>query len=101
MARLEKRNRWVWVAVLTALLFGPGAYEMVRLSITQHKLDKQLNLLAAKRKQLEQEQQRFKSDDTYVEGLIRSTFKVSQPGELVIPIDEPSSQPPKPFSKSP
>ena len=88
-------------SILAGLIFGPGIYEMARLSITQRRLDKQLSLLAVKRKQLEEEQERFKSDNTYVEGLIRSTFKVSQPGELVIPIEDSSARQGRPFSKSP
>ena len=43
-------------------------------------------------KQLAQEQVRFQLDPTYVEGLIRSTFKFAQPGEYVIPLESrPSS----------
>lgn len=100
MKHLKKTKRWVWGGILAGLLFGPGTYEMARLSLAQHRLDKQLGLLAAKRKQLEQEEERLKSDDAYVEGLIRSTFKVSRPGELVIPIDDSSAGQARPLSKN-
>ena len=89
---MEKRSRWFLGLTLAGLVvFGPGFYEWVRLSVMQRRLDRQLAELAAQHEQLTQEQQRLQSDPTYVEGLIRSTFKVAQPGELVIPLDAASS----------
>ena len=90
---MEKRTRWLLgVSVVGMALFGPGVYEWVRLSLMQRRLERRLAELAAQHKQLAQEQVRFQVDPTYVEGLIRSTFKFAQPGEYVIPLDTPSSR---------
>ena len=69
------------------VLFGPNLFRLARLSFEQRQLDRRLAELAVERDQLNQEQKRLQSDPTYVEGLIRSTFKVSGAGEYVIPLD--------------
>ena len=74
------------------IVFGPGAYSWVKLSLEQRRLDRQLAALSAEHEQLVQEQERLQSDPTYVEGLIRTTFKLAQPGELVIPLDSSSKR---------
>ena len=85
---MERRTRWlVSVGVLALLLFGPGAVWLVRMEIKQRELDRQLAQLKARREQLAAEEARLRSDPAYVEGLIRTTFKVARPDELVIPID--------------
>ena len=85
---MAKRTRWLLgISVAALALFGPGAIELLRLSIRQHRLDRRLAVLKAEHEQLTQEQARLQSDPTYLEGLIRSTFKVSQPSEYVIPLD--------------
>ena len=90
---MATRTRWIVGLSLIALaLFGPGFYEWVRLSLEQRRLDRQLAQLAARHEQLVQEQERLQSDPAYVEGLIRSTFKLAKPGEYVIPLDA-TSQP--------
>ena len=89
---METRTRWLLGVGLAGLvLFGPGTYELIRLSIRQHRLDRQLAALKAEHERLAKEQERLQSDPAYLEGLIRSTFKVSQPGELVIPLDKSST----------
>ena len=89
---MTTRTRWIAIASLVALvLFGPGMYHLVRLSRTERRLDRRLAALSAQRAQLAQEQERLESDPAYVEGLIRSTFKLAQPGELVIPLDSNAS----------
>ena len=45
--------------------------------------------LKAQHERLSAEQARLASDPTYVEGLIRTTFKVAQPGEYVVPLEDP------------
>jgi cell division protein FtsB len=57
------------------------------MSWEQRRLDRQLAALAEERERLQIEQQRLQTDSTYVEGRIRSTFKVARPGEIVIPLD--------------
>ncbi len=91
--RLQKlpARRAVIMGALLAVLFGPGLLQMAGLSFRQWQLDRQLSALAAQRAQLTAEQERLQSDPAYVEGLIRSTFKVAQPGELVIPLDASQS----------
>ncbi len=48
-------------------------------------MHRRLQQLEAFHRALTEEQQRLTSDPVYVEGLIRSTFKVAKPNELVIP----------------
>ena len=85
------RRHWIAAGALVGLsLFGPGAYSWVALSWEQRRLDRQLAQLTAEHAQLTREQARLQSDPAYVEGLIRTTFKLAKPGELVIPL-EPSS----------
>jgi cell division protein FtsB len=90
MDRLRKKPQLVAVSALAlALIFGPGLYHLIGLSLEQRRLDRRLAELSKRQETLTREQQRLASDPTYVEGLIRSTFKVVQPGEYVIPLDEP------------
>ena len=85
-----KRSVLLVVIAVVALLFGPNTYQLIRLYWRERQLDHRLAQLAAEQDRLLKEQQRFVSDPTYVEGLIRSTFKVAQPGEIVIPLDDSS-----------
>ena len=88
-----KRRMWVTgISVLAAAVFGPGLVQLARLSWEQRRLDRRLAQLSAQRAQLAQEEQRLQTDPTYVEGLIRSTFKVAKPGELVIPLESGESR---------
>lgn len=94
---METRTRRLVVIGIAAglILFGPGAWHLVRLSIQQRRLDRQLTELAARHEALRQEEERLASDPTYVEGLIRSTFKWAKPGEYVLSLgdsDRPSSR---------
>ena len=86
------RIRWLLgLSVAGAVIFGPGLVEWGRLRLRQHRLDRQLAQLEARRESLSRERARLQSDPAYVEGLIRSTFKVAQPGEVVVPIDSAPS----------
>ena len=89
---MATRTRWlIGISCVGLALFGPGTYELVRLSIQQARLDRRLAALKAEHERLAREQERLQSDPAYLEGLIRSTFKVSEPGELVIPLDSHQS----------
>ena len=97
--RLRRRLRETLVApsrrllgagLVGLVLFGPGLCDWARMSLMQRRLDRRLAALSAERERLTHEQERLTSDPGYVEGLIRSTFKVAQPGEYVIQL-EPSS----------
>ena len=91
MGRKQPWTRWaLGVGAIGLVVFGPGAYQMVRMSLMQRQLDGQLASLSAEHERLVEEQERLHSDPTYVEGLIRTTFKVSQPGEYVIPLKNQS-----------
>jgi len=79
--------------LVCALVFGHGGYQLARLSVTQWRLSRRLAALTAEREALQHEQQRLQSDPTYVEGLIRSTFKVAKPGEYVILPETPDGSP--------
>ncbi len=86
------RRGWLWVLITLALIFGPGAAQWLRLSWHERALDRRLRELEATHQQLSDEQQRLASDPVYVEGLIRSTFKMAKPGELVVTrSDDPSA----------
>lgn len=88
-AHRTRRRSWLIAAgVAGSALFGPGLYELARLSLRQWRLDRRLAELSGRREQLTQERDRLQSDPAYVEGLIRSTFKVARPGELVVPLDD-------------
>jgi len=78
---------------LSAVLFGPGLIDFIHLSLDQKELDQQLATLSAEHEKLAEEFKRIESDPIYVEGLIRSTFKVAQPGEFVIPPESKSVRP--------
>ena len=88
----HRRRRWAfWLGLATLVLFGPGLYELARLSLAQRRLDRRLAELAKRHDALTQERQRLESDQAYVEGLIRSTFKVVGKGELAIPLESDAS----------
>jgi cell division protein FtsB len=87
-----RARRGLVAGAVAAALFGPGAIEIVRLQWRQRRLDAQLRALAAQRAALAQEHARLQEDPTYVEGLIRSTFKVSKKNELVIPLDDAAAR---------
>ena len=86
----QPRTSVIVGAVLIALLFGPGTYQLLRLHWMEYQLDRKLAHLSAEHERLLKQQKRLASDPTYVEGLIRSTFKVAQPGEVVVPVDDAS-----------
>ena len=87
-----KKPRTAAVAglLLMLVLFGPGTYELIRLHVMEYQLDRRLVQVSAQQQQLLQEHQRLTSDPTYVEGLIRSTFKVARPDEMVVTRDDSS-----------
>ena len=88
----RKRRQWmIGASVAVAAVFGPGVVQFVRLSLEQRRLDWRLSQLSAEHERLTQEERRIHTDPTYVEGLIRSTFKLAQPGEFVIPLESRQS----------
>ena len=91
--RLRRVRRWsAGLALAAAVLFGQGLVEWAGLARRQCQLDRRLAKLSEERERLTQEQQRLETDPGYVEGLIRTTFKWAQDGELVIPLNEPSDR---------
>ena len=87
-----RTRRLVGLGVVAGLvLFGPGVAHLLSLSFQQYRLDRQLAQLDARHEALQQEEARLTSDPTYVEGLIRTTFKWAKPGEYVISL-EPSDR---------
>ena len=79
---------WVAAGVAAGVVFGPGAVEWVALSMKQRRLARRVEALSIRPQQLQEERARLESDDAYVEGLIRSTFKVARRGEYVVPLSE-------------
>ena len=95
MTATAPRTRRMWrvgIGVLAAAVFGPGLFQLATLLWQRHRLDQRLTQLTVEQKRLVQEEQRLKTDPTYVEGLIRSTFKLARPGEIVIPLDAAPSR---------
>ena len=80
----RKRRQPYLLLLGLVMVFGPGGLQLLRLSAIQWRLNRRVAALSAHREQLQREQQRLQSDPTYIEGLIRSTFKVARPGEYVI-----------------
>ena len=82
------RREWLFsIGAVALVLFGPGTYQLAVLSIQQHRMDRRLAALQSEHQRLVQEQARLQSDPAYLEGLIRTTFKVSAPSEYVLPLD--------------
>ena len=87
---MAKQTRWIVpVVILTGLLWGPGIIQWAQLALRQSRLDQRLEALHREYDELLAERERLQTDATYVEGLIRTTFKQARKGELVIPL-EPS-----------
>ena len=86
---MEQRSRWViGLSLAVGLLFGPGLTQQAWLAMKQWRLDRRLEVLKARQERLLAEQARLQTDPTYVEGLIRTTFKVARPGEYVVPLED-------------
>ena len=80
------RHRWIAAAALAAAVFGPGLWYWARLRWQRVTLEHRLRRLTAAHQRLEIQQEQLTANPIYVEGLIRSTFKVAKPGELVVPL---------------
>ena len=83
----KRKRRALIVGIVALFLFGPGVFDLICLSFRQHQLDKKLAKLKAEEERLSAIEERMRSDPVYVEGLIRSTFKLAKPGEFVVPLD--------------
>jgi cell division protein FtsB len=79
------------VSVVAVVVFGPGLVNLLSLSWQERALDRKLRRLQEAHDELAKEHERLKSDAVYVEGLIRSTFKLAKPNELVIPSESLNS----------
>jgi len=83
--------------ILAGVIFGRDGLALLRLSLEQRTLDQRLAQVESQRVELTAVEEKLKNNPIYVENLIRSTFKFSAPGELVIP-GRPSSPSPNDFS---
>ncbi len=86
----SQQRKWLIGGLVGLGMFGPGASAFLRLAVRSQHLERRLIEVSTQREQLLQEHRRLNSDPVYVEGLIRSTFKVAHPGEVVIPLESPS-----------
>ncbi len=89
--RLDARKAAAAGIVIVAALFAPLLIQIARASVEEWRLDRRLAQVQQERARLIEEQRRLNDDPTYVEGLIRSTFKLAKPGEVVIPLPATSS----------
>ena len=87
-AKPRHSRRWAIGLVTAAVIFGPGLVQWGQLSWRERQLDWRLARLSAERERLTRQQERLETDPGYMEGLIRTTFKWAQDGELVIPLDD-------------
>lgn len=85
-------RRLITGLIIGGVLFGPGLYDMIHMMARQRKLDRELAVLASRKASLTEEAKRLETDPGYTEGLIRSTFKMALPGELVVPLASKDSQ---------
>ena len=85
------RIAFVLVLVVTASL-AKDIYWQIQLGRQEKQNQQTLNSLAARYEALSRTHERLMTDDDYVEGLIRSTFKFARPGELVIPLEKSDSK---------
>ncbi len=79
-------RRYLWLVILCAVIFGPDAWHSVQMHFQERRVDQRLAVLDADFEHYQQEKERLTEDDTYIEGMIRSTFKYSRPNEVVIPL---------------
>ena len=86
----RRSARLLALSALALLVLGPGVAAWVQLAWRRHALARQQRQLQTTHDALETEQQRLTSDPVYVEGLIRSTFKVAKPTEMVVPLSADS-----------
>ena len=82
------RKRWLPWLVAALLVFGPGMVAQVQAGWWEHQLSRQIAELRGVREELTQERDRLEQDPVYVEGLIRTTFKVANPDEVVVILDD-------------
>ncbi|MBI2884729.1 MAG: septum formation initiator family protein [Candidatus Omnitrophica bacterium] len=88
----RRRTAWLIGAALLAAVFGPGTLQWLQISWQHHTVSGRIRALEAQQQALQAERERLTHDTTYLEGLVRSTFKVAKPGELVVPMDDASSK---------
>ncbi len=88
---MTRTRRFIGAGLLGLLVFGPILFQLLHLTIAQWRVEREQQRLAAERERLLRERERLTSDPVYVEGLIRSTFKLAKPTEYVIPV-EPSRE---------
>ncbi|MBI4353641.1 MAG: septum formation initiator family protein [Candidatus Omnitrophica bacterium] len=85
---MHRRTQWMtFGAIILAVACGPLLLDLIDVSWKRYTMHRRLQRLEAFHQELTDEQQRLTSDPVYVEGLIRSTFKVAKPNEIVIPRD--------------
>ena len=92
MSTVSRRPAWLAAAgIVAAVAFGPGLLDWVWISWHQISAGRRLSALKTQHAELAAEQQRLTSDPLYVEDLARSTLKVSQKDEIVIPLHSSQS----------
>ncbi len=85
---MAKRTRWLLaLGALAAVLVSAGLFDLLGMSARQVRYEWELARLKREQARLLAQRERLKNDPTYVEGLIRTTFKRSKRGELVIPLN--------------
>ena len=89
---MASRASWLLgLSAAGAIVFGPGLVQQLQMSLRQRAVDREVKQLEAAHQALLEERRRLTSDPAYVEDLVRSTFKVSKPGELVVPLEDDGS----------
>ena len=84
---MPKRQHRFLIALAVAAVVGPGLWQMAQLAIEQHAMVAKLDHMHTYHHALAREHERLTTDPIFVEGLIRSTFRVAKPNEFVVRLD--------------
>ena len=87
---MKRGTLYVSLGVIVLLLGGPSLIQWGKLVWLDRRLDHRLQQLAQERERLLIERHRLHSDPTYLEGWRHTIFKVTRPGEYIIPLNQTS-----------
>ena len=86
----QRRSQLLALSIILAVALGPGLAHQLWIAWHTRQSDRRIDQLQETTTVLQTEQQRLQHDPVYLEGVIRSTFKVSKPNEVVVPLDRDS-----------
>jgi len=85
---MAKRKAWlIGLVVGGLLLVGPGLVVLLQMAWHERRLAREHRALERTHHALAQEYERLSSDPVYLERVVRATFKVARPNEVVVPLE--------------